>query len=215
MRKITMSLVLCLLLGLCTLPAGAVKMEDTMLNSHAVLYNPEGETADIYAEKDASSALMGSFFNGTELYMFQWGPEWTYAAVNADWKVVGYIETKYVAFGDAMEQVQSSTPLVEIAPADGGAHTLTYMQAEQPAVITGKLDAGLQVRLLSAAGEWRLVETETDAGVLAGFVQSADLKETGEAAEVSRFYYINALMNKPRLMDKNGEEYFVDPGEIE
>ena len=134
--------------------------------SSAVVNNPNARDR-LHLRKNAygSAASLGKYYNGTVVAVL---PD---NAGNAEWLHVriggaeGYMEARYLAFGESGSQVPSAQPIVTIANTAGTGLNLRASQSTDSAVIR-LLKNGAQVTVMGLSEDWLHVQADGETGYI-------------------------------------------------
>ena len=132
----------------------------------AVVNNPDPKDR-LHLRKNAygSADSLGKYYNGTVAILLpdnRDNAEWAHVRIG---ETEGYMEAKYLLFGNAGQQVISAQPIVTIDNASGTGLNLRAGQSTDSAVIR-LLPNGAQVTVMGLSEDWLHVQAGDDTGYI-------------------------------------------------
>jgi len=80
-------------------------------NGWAVVNNPDpADRLHLRVKPDSASQSLGKFFNHTPVQVLSQRGDWSQVRIGLDGHLEGWMLTKYLTFGDAMDSVASASP---------------------------------------------------------------------------------------------------------
>ena len=132
----------------------------------AVVSNPDAkDRLHLRTHAYGSAKSLGKYYNGTIVVLLpdnQKDAEWSHVRIG---DIEGYMESRYLAFGDDSAQVESAQPVVTIENQAGKGLNLRSRQSIDSDVIC-LLENGTQVTVLGVRGDWLHVQLGYDTGYI-------------------------------------------------
>lgn len=132
---------------------------------YASVNNPDAnDRLHLRTKASSKSDSIGKYYNGTKVILLSGknNSEWTYVQIG---DVKGYMMTKYLAFGDAADQVISAQPTVTISNKSGNGLNLRTGQNERSSILR-LLNNGTTVTVLGVSEEWVHVIANNQTGFI-------------------------------------------------